>query len=57
MQRTLLIWDPPPQLAEHGDQGSTLHLNPTTEEKYTITYEVYELHNLKGSVFLLLTLG
>lgn len=28
MQRTLLVVDPPPQLAEHGNQGSTRHLIP-----------------------------
>lgn len=33
MQRTLLVWDPPPQLAEHGDQGSIRHLIQTEEER------------------------
>lgn len=26
MQRTILVWAPPPQVAEHGDQASTRHL-------------------------------
>lgn len=41
VQRTLLVWDPPPQVAEHDDQGSTRHLTqPHSAENWTVTFIV-----------------
>jgi len=39
MQRAFLDWDPPPQVAEQGDQASTCHLNQP-EEKFVFYFEI-----------------
>ncbi|TNN83930.1 hypothetical protein EYF80_005801 [Liparis tanakae] len=36
VQRTLLVCDPPPQLAEHGDQGSIRHLIKTGKGRFRV---------------------